>query len=40
MVEDEAMTYKIKSKKKLGKEDKWLKDWYNFEKKTSRNPFL
>jgi hypothetical protein len=33
------MAYKIKKKKKKNG-NKWLKDWYKFEKKASRNPFL
>lgn len=36
------MAYKIKKKKqkKLDNGDKWEKDWYSFEKKASKNPFL
>lgn len=35
------MKYTIKKKKKkLNKDDKWLRNWYKFEKKAERNPFL
>jgi hypothetical protein len=32
--------YKKKKKKKIDNGDRWLKSWYGFEKRVSRNPFL
>jgi hypothetical protein len=32
--------HKIKKKKKGDNGNKWLKGWYSFEKKASKNPFL